>query len=181
MLLHYRLPDALPGETVIRVVHRDLFIVLKRIVLFVILLALPVALVAMVSNLFPQVMSTSIGWPLIALSVSGYLLFIWLLFFFSIIDFILDVWIVTDQRIIDVRQSGFFSRRISEQRIARIQDVSSEMHGFFGTLLKYGNVTVQSAGQENKLFFEEVPHPEDIRDLLTRLSTQAAEKSEHSS
>lgn len=178
MLTVYHLADALPGEKVITVIHRDAFIAVKRVLSFALLLALPIALIAMINNLFPALSERIWAWPALLLALSAYLFFIWLLFFFSLIDYILDVWIITDKRIIDIRQNGFFSRTISEMHLSRVQDVSSETHGFFPTFLKYGNVIVQTAGEHNKLFFEEVNHPEHIRDILMKIvSEQHAAKS----
>ncbi len=171
MLSAYRLAGPLPGEKVVTILHRDIFIVLKRILLFIVLLALPVALLFMLNRLFPALNQGLIVWPIIVMSASAYLLFIWLLFFFSIIDYLLDVWIITDQRIIDIRQSGFFSRTISELRLSRIQDITSDVSGVWATIFKYGNLKVQTAAQEEKFHFEEVGHPERVRDLLIRLSS----------
>lgn len=175
MLSVYRLAGPLPGEKVISVIHRDAFIAIKRVIFFLLLLVLPLILMVMIRTLFPDVIFTTWMWPMILLAASAYLFFIWLLFFFSLIDYFLDVWIITDQRIIDVRQHGFFSRSISEMRLSRIQDVSSEQHGFMPTLLHYGNVIVQTASDSNKLFFEEVAHPEHIRDVLMRLTAEKKE------
>lgn len=168
----YHLPDPLPGETVLQVIHRDSFIALKRIFLFIVLLALPVGLFFMLSQLFPDLHNGLLAWPIIVLSASGYLFFVWLLFFFSIIDYILDVWVVTNERIINIEQNGFFSRTIAEQHLSKIQDVSSDVHGFWPTIWKYGNVTVQTAGEFGKFHMEEVPNPDRIRDMLVKMSSQ---------
>ncbi len=182
MLSVYRLAEPLPGEKVITVIHRDALIVLKRIVLFLVLLALPVVLLLMLQNLFPSLLETALVWPLILLAASAYTLFIWLLLFFSIIDYLLDIWVITDQRIIDVKQNGFFSRVIAEQRLSRIQDVMSETKGFWPTIFKYGTVIVQTASQNERISFEEVSHPERVRDLLIRVSSpvREAEPVQHS-
>jgi hypothetical protein len=179
MLNLYRLPHPMPGEQVIRIIHRDTFIALKRVGLFIVLLVLPMIVLSMMSQLFPNANDTGILAIIILISLSIYLLFIWLLFFFSIIDYLLDIWVITDKRIIDVQQNGFFSRVISEQMVAKIQDISSDTHGFWPTVWKYGNLTVQTAAQTNKFYFEEISDPEEVRDLLIRLSAAAVTSSTH--
>ena len=173
MLSLYRLPQPMEGEKVIRVLHRDVFIAMKRVGLFAILLLLPLLVFLVVNE--SLVINESYNWVLVLVYIitSVYLLFIWLLFFFSIIDYILDVWIITDRRIIDVRQNGFFSRTISEQLLSKIQDISSDTHGFWGTMWGYGNLSVQTAGEKNKLFFEEIPDPETVRDMLMKLASSS--------
>lgn len=173
MLHLYRLPHPMPGEKVVRIIHRDVFIALKRVGLFVLLLALPAIVLLMINQIFPTIDNSGMITIIILLSLSVYLLFIWLLFFFSIIDYILDIWIITDKRIIDVQQNGFFSRVISEQMVAKIQDITSDTHGFWPTVWKYGNLTVQTAAEQNKFYFEEISDPEEVRDLLIRLAASA--------
>lgn len=165
----YRLPDALPDEKVEFAVHRDAFIAVRRVIFFVLLLALPVILFFMINILFPSLVEKVWVWPLLLTLGSAYVLFVWLLFFFSLLDYFLDVWIITGHRIIDIRQNGFFSRSVSEVRLDKVQDVSSQVNGFFPTVLKYGNIIVQTASENNNLYFEEVSHPEHIRDLLVKL------------
>ena len=86
------------------------------------------------------------------------------------IDYILDIWIISDQRIIDVRQKGLFSHDTSEVKFSRIQDISTDMSGVLQTFFKYGTVTVQTASDQDKLFFEQVPNPEQIRDMLMKMT-----------
>ena len=170
MMHLYKLPHPMPDEKVIRIIHRDVFIALKRVGLFVLLLALPAIVLLMINDILPSADDFGIVTIIMLLSLSVYLLFIWLLFFFSIIDYFLDIWIITDKRIIDIQQNGFFSRAISEQMVAKIQDISSDTHGFWPTVWKYGNLTVQTAAQTNKFYFEEISNPEEVRDLLIRLA-----------
>lgn len=176
MLSFYRLPQQMPDEKIIRILHRDIFIAFKKVVLFIVLLALPILVMLVVGESFSSIEEGSVISIIIILSFSIYLLFIWLLFFFSIIDYLLDVWVITDKRIIDVRQNGFFSRTISEQMLSKVQDISSDIHGFFPTVFKYGNLTVQTAAENNKIYFEEISDPETVRNLLIRMCDSGEKK-----
>ena len=109
------------------------------------------------------------SYPLTVLVISSYFLFVWLLFFHAFIDYYLDVWIVTNQRIINIEQRGLFSRTVSEQKLYRVQDITSEVHGFFPTLVHYGDVFIQTAGEETRFVFKQVPHPYDIRKVIINL------------
>jgi hypothetical protein len=169
MLSQYRLPHQMPDEKIIRILHRDVFIAFKKVLLFIVLLMLPILVMLVLGDSFSALEEGSVISIISILAFSIYLLFIWLLFFFSIIDYLLDVWVITDKRIIDVRQNGFFSRTISEQMLTKVQDISSDIHGFFPTVFKYGNLTVQTAAENNKINFEEISDPEVVRDLLIRM------------
>ena len=140
-------------------------------------------------NIFPvivfAVMYFLLGWELdpegplfvvIAFATSLFYLNAWLMYFHEFIDYRLDVWILTDQRIINIEQEGLFSRTISELNIARVQDVTSEVQGHLQTLLDYGNVYVQTAGEQQRFIFENVPHPEEISRLVVRANDAATQR-----
>ena len=112
---------------------------------------------------------------LIVLSASSYYLFIWLFFFHHWIDYYLDVWVVTDQRIVNIEQNGLFSRTIAEVNIEKIQDVTSEAKGKLATLLKFGDVHIQTAAEEKRFIFSEVPNPREVAKTITELH-RAAER-----
>jgi hypothetical protein len=169
MLSIYRLPNKLTDEEVVKVMRRDLFILLKKILFFIVLVILPYIFFYFI--ILPQfnLLHGPISYPLIVIGASSYYLFIWLFFFFSFIDYYLDVWVITNERIIDVQQRGFFSRIISEQKLFRIQDVTSEVHGIIPTLLRYGEVHVQTAGTKQRFLFHQVPDPDKVRDIIIKL------------
>ncbi|MFA4941450.1 MAG: PH domain-containing protein [Patescibacteria group bacterium] len=180
MLSIYRLPGKLPDEKVMKVLRRDLFILVKKILFFLLLLILPFVLSYLVAtSIFPEILFGQISYPLFILLVSFFYLFLWVFFFFSFIDYYLDVWIITNERIINIEQQGFFARTISEQRLERIQDVTSEVEGFFPTILKYGNVYVQTAGAKERFFFSEIPNPDEVRDTIIKLAEISKKRAAH--
>ncbi len=169
MFSRRKLPNQLPGEKVIKHVRRDLFILFKNVAFLVFLVILPMLILWMILSIYPNLKYGEISYPLMILSGSAYYLFVWIFFFFSFIDYYLDLWIVTNRRIINIEQRGFFSRIISEQKLYRIQDVTIETRGIFPTVLKYGSVFVQTAGTKRNFHFEEVPHPDQIKDTIISL------------
>ncbi|MDD4901414.1 MAG: PH domain-containing protein [Patescibacteria group bacterium] len=169
-MLYFNLPRRLPNEKIIKIIRRDSFILFKRMVFVLILICLPALVAGMIFNLFPNLIAGEISYPIIALAISGYTLFIWLFSFFSFIDYYLDVWLITNERIIDVRQEGFFSRTVSELKLFQIQDVTSELQGFFQFIFKYGDVHVQTAAEVGRFVFSQVPNPEKVRDIIIKLA-----------
>ncbi len=96
-------------------------------------------------------------------------LFIWNFFFILWLDYYLDAWIVTDERIINIEQRGFFTRNISELKLTKIQDVTSEIIGVIPTVLDYGNIYVQTAGEKERFVFYEIPQPNQVKNAIIRL------------
>jgi hypothetical protein len=179
MLKVYRLPGMMDGEQIVKILRKDLFILFKKVMAFAILIILPYIFFRFITGIFPNLMVGDISYPAIMLSGSVFYLFIWLFFFFSFIDYYLDVWVITSKRVIDVRQNGFFARTISELELEKIQDTTSEVKGVFPTIFKYGNLFIQSAGEKERFVFQDVPCPDEVRDVIIKLiSTNKEVKNE---
>lgn len=171
-MLIYKLPGKLPHEKIIKILRQDGFVLLLKLLAVVVLAGLPALVGLIIFSLYPNLLLGEISYPLIILAVSGYVLFIWLFGFFSFIDYYLDVWVITSERIIDVRQEGFFSRTVAELKLFQIQDVTSELNGFFKFIFRYGDVYVQTAGEVGRFVFKQIPDPEKIRDIIIKLTEE---------
>ena len=101
----------------------------------------------------------------------------WITFMVIWTNYYLDVWIVTNKRIIDIEQYGLFSRDVSEFRLDRIQDVTIEVKGILPTLLHFGNIHVQTAGETHKFIIKNVPKPYRVRDVLIKEHDRAVVES----
>jgi len=169
MLKIYRLPGMMADEKIIKVLRKDLFILFKKVLAFAVLIIMPYIFFRFIIGLFPNLMVGQISYPVIMLSGSVFYLFIWLFFFFSFIDYYLDIWVITNKRVIDVRQNGFFARTISELELQKIQDTTSEVNGFFRTIFHFGNLFIQTAGEKERFVFQDVPSPDAVRDVIIKL------------
>lgn len=72
--------------------------------------------------------------------------------------------ILTNLHLIQVEQTGLFNRNVSQLSLARVQDVSAKRSGLLATILNYGNVEVQSAGEQEKFVFRNAPAPQQLAD-----------------
>lgn len=100
-------------------------------------------------------------------------IFLWLALFITWVNFYLDVWIITDNRIVDIEQIGLFNRHISELKHNKIQDVTSEVKGVIPTLFDYGDVYVQTAGNKQRFVFKQIPSPTNTRNIIMQLQKKA--------
>jgi len=105
-------------------------------------------------------------------------LFIWNFFFILWLDYYLDAWIVTTERIINIEQRGFFYRDISELKLTKIQDVTSEIIGVIPTLLDFGNICVQTAGETERFTFRQIPNPNYIKNVIVQLQEKEKKSEE---
>lgn len=105
-----------------------------------------------------------------------YILFVWESLFFRLADYYLDTWIVSDHRILEIHQRGFFKRDISELRLSKIQDVSVKIEGILATFFNYGDIIIQTAGVIPEFKFEEVPNPQVVKSRILELYDQFIKK-----
>ncbi len=106
----------------------------------------------------------------------AYYLLLWSTLFYEAMIYLLDTWIVTNDRILDIVQRGFFYRTVSELNLAKIQDISVRMKGIMQTVFDYGDIEIQSAGTVNKFLFRQVSHPHMIKDEIMKLVLEAKKR-----
>lgn len=70
--------------------------------------------------------------------------------------------IVTDKNLYQVTQNSLFSREISQFALERLQDVSASQKGLLATLLDFGDVTAETAGEEDAFVFRTAPRPQRL-------------------
>lgn len=156
-----------PQEHLIHVFRKHWIIFVFELILFAIVAALPVAAV-WVGLSIAQV--TLLPNMLLVLQVIGaaWLLFVWIAFFIVFTDHYLDVWILTNERLIDAEQKGLFGREIAVVRTEKIEDVMTKVTGIFPSIFGYGDVHVQSAGAEREFVLRSVNNPKLARDLIMK-------------
>lgn len=169
MLNLHHLPNQAPDEKVVLMLRRHAFIIFLEIAILVFLAAVPFAARFMVLNVQPEFFNDEVHTMLTSLALYTWELFIWMFLYRAFIDYYLDVWIVTNKRIINIEQEGLFSRHFSEQKLFRVQDVTSTQKGFFATFLDYGDVSIQTAAEQQRFLFEQVPHPTQVALRITEL------------
>lgn len=102
-------------------------------------------------------------WTLIAI---GWWLFVWLWFFLALADYYLDVLVVTTERVIYIMQHGLFHREIAELRLSRIQDITTIVNGVLPTMLNFGDLRIETAGETPEFTILQIPHPEQVKNRI---------------
>lgn len=159
----FLVPNARPGETLVLVLRRHWMTIVRRALLYLFLFVLPLVLFLVFrDDLLPALEDRSVTGILLVMGASLYYLFVSVYAFHSWLDYSLDVWIVTNERILNIEQLGLFSRVTSELPIDAIQDVTVEVHGALPTMLQYGDVHVQTAAETPRFLFDDVPNPSEV-------------------
>ncbi len=139
---------------------------------FALLLALPFALWFLLQNVWPELLTGPISFPLLVLLGSTYFLSVGVFLYTYFVTFYLDLLVVTNDRLMSIKQQGLFARTISELDLYKIQDITSEVKGVFATVFGYGKLTVQTAGASEEFVIEDIPHPEELRQAILDLAEE---------
>ena len=71
----------------------------------------------------------------------------------------LDVTVVTNKRILDLEQTGFLSRKISECTLSRVQEVNAQKGGILGNLLHFGDISIHTSADKSDFNIRWIHHP----------------------
>lgn len=158
--LHRKIPIRfIEGESVIEVVYRHWFILLRDEAPAIIILIVGVALSVLLRNSNPQS-----GLPgllaamavLISLVVGG----------LTYMNWADDVFILTTHRVIDIDRLFFLLAEYSNDApYARIQDVHVERN-WLGMLLGFGSIAVETSGRKYPIKMNDVPRAFSLMDRI---------------
>lgn len=95
--------------------------------------------------------------------------FLWIGIFVLWTSYYLDVWVVTNKRIMNIRQQGFFAREVSTFRIDRVQDVTVTIEGLIPTLLDFGDITAHTAGDNRSFTMHSAPNPALVKEIMSEI------------
>jgi len=170
----YHFNDLAENEKIVKIIHRHWFDVLQQFFIsFVLIGALILGFIIMPS--FFQ-FENSEEYKILLFIESGAAIFIWIYMFLIWIDYYLDVWVITTERIINIEQKGLFVRHVSELKLVKIQDVTTEVEGFLPTLLNYGDVHIQTAADQVRFIFRSVPDPYHIKSEIMKRHKESQKK-----
>lgn len=114
--------------------------------------------------------------PMIIFLIFFWILVMWIFFFIAWTNYYLDVLVITNKRIIDIEQLGLFARDQAEMRLENVQDVKVEVVGFMQSLLRLGDIHIQSAGQMREVLAKGFPDPHRIKSILVRAQDEVLKK-----
>lgn len=153
------------GEKIILLLRAHVITLLPIIVFIILLVFLPVIVLAVLG--FFNLPLTGFLAPVQFLLI---LVFWYLLVFaFSLYKFIFwyfNVYIVTNERVIDFDFRGILHKQTSFAKLNQIQDVTPKMLGFFSTFFNYGDIYIQTAGERQEFEFHKTPRPDEVSNRI---------------
>jgi len=95
----------------------------------------------------------------------------------SFIGWFFNIYIVTNERIVDIDFYYLLYKKFAEAELARIQDIRYTSGGILAAMFNFGNVVVETAGEAPNIDFESIPHPERVVETIRELTEH--EEAEH--
>lgn len=109
----------------------------------------------------------SLIWPgsfeLLYLAMAGFGIGL-LLFFYQWILWYFTIFILTDQRLRQVKQQGFFGKNVIDLGVSKIQNISYNVPGLTGEMFKFGTIVVQT--YVGDLVLDKIHHPDEVYNKL---------------
>lgn len=143
---HKQFEDQLDGEEVLYVFRKHPIVMRKGFVI-----AMLAILLGTVPSLIKPEYIYLAGGLLAGFMLAG-IVFLphWITWYFSI-------FIVTNQRFIQIKQKGFFHKKSSDLGLNHIQSMNHEVKGVEETLLGFGKITMQT--YMGDMVLHDIPHP----------------------
>jgi hypothetical protein len=79
-----------------------------------------------------------------------------------------DLWTITDQRLVDSYRSSPLSLKITSADLVDIVDTAMNRSGLLATMLNYGDIRCETAGERQDISLAAVPRPQEVHALIDR-------------
>ena len=88
---------------------------------------------------------------------------------FMFLQWFFNVGIITNQRIIDIDFRNILNKQVSEAKLGRIEDITTTSGGYLSSIFNYGDILVQTAGEQNNIEFYKIPNPAQVVKVINSL------------
>jgi hypothetical protein len=164
-------PGQQDNETICLVLREHWIVLFMKVFVWSVFVIMLMALHYFDTYYFP-------GWlgpellPIIEMLKICFLMFLVLGLFIIFVLYYLNVYIITDERIVNIEQAGLLHHTVSELHLDQIQDVTAEIHGLPENIFDYGDVYIQTAGETERFLFHNVPGPSKVTKTILDLYEQ---------
>jgi uncharacterized membrane protein YdbT with pleckstrin-like domain len=147
--------DLQNGEKVIKMVRRHPVFLISKLIMAAVAGIIPFVVIFIVAGdgttgtvLRVVAVLWLIGWGIAA--------------FFMYYRYNNDVWLITNQRLVDSLKTNPFSHRISSTDLINVQDMSVNKSGILPTMFNFGDLLCQTAGIQKNFVLSGIPEPTQI-------------------
>ena len=145
--------------------------------IFFVLQVIPLIFMAIIPAFFPGLVTFFLPESISSMQDAFFVLYglwliiLWVWAFELWTKYYLDMWVLTTHKIMSTDQRSLFNRYMATLELEKIQDVTVEVNGFIETMLGYGTLRVQTAGEMRPFVMEDAAQAEQCKQII--LDTQA--------
>jgi hypothetical protein len=153
------------GEQVLAVIRRHPFFLWPRTLLWLgFALGGPILLYWILSLTTIQDEVSTVFWIITA---------IWVVFwgvrlFLNWYQYQYDIWIITNQRILDSRKATPINHKLATADLINLQDITVHRRGVFASILGFGDVSCETATARDAFVLSGVSRPVEVQSLIDR-------------
>lgn len=155
------------NEKILLFLRRHFITNISWIFIAIILTLIPV----LIPFLFP-LLNLNISFVPTGLITISFLFYYLAIFSYALVSFMTwfyNIFIVTEQRVVDIDYSNTVIHNVAETKMSHIQDVNYTQVGFISSIFNYGNVFVQTAGSEVNFEAMSAPNPREATKIIANL------------
>jgi hypothetical protein len=157
-------------ESIILFLRAHFITNLSWIFMTLVLVILPIIIFAYISSFEIGFLSTKEASNFSIIFVIFYYLLVSSYVFISFLHWFYNVFIVTSERVVDIDYSDIVVHNIAIASLSHVQDVNYTQSGFISTFFDYGDIFVQTAGDERNFEAYSIPKPREATHIIGDLT-----------
>lgn len=153
-------------ETLLAIIKPHWFGIFR---LYFVVLVGVIAAASLIMFLLPDFISREDNpgvYSVIALLAVVFVAIMLLILFVATIIYFQSKLVVTDKTITQTLQTSLFSKKTSQLAISSVEDVTANTNGFFPTVIGYGRLLIETAGEQENFHFDYCPHAEHYAKIV---------------
>jgi|SRR3989338_1326266 len=157
------------NELIILFLRAHLITNVSWLVLSLILITLPIIALIFLPKLGINFSASSQTIRFTGVYIFFYCLIVFSYVFINFLHWFYNIFLVTTERIVDVDYSDIVMHNIASTNLNHIEDVNYTQSGFIPTLFNYGNLFVQTAGNERNFEALSISKPREATHIIGNL------------
>jgi uncharacterized membrane protein YdbT with pleckstrin-like domain len=77
-----------------------------------------------------------------------------------------NIYIVTNQHVVDITFDSLLNREVTESQYEELQTVTARVKGVIREFFNFGSVFIETAAKDENLIFADVPNPDQVADRI---------------
>ena len=151
-------------ESVLLLARRHWMYLYPKLLLQALVGLLPIVLLTTIASVGPGLSGTT-GVIVLILDLlwAGY----WVVrIYFTWFRYNNDIWVVTNQRIVDSLRRHWFHHRMASADLIDVEDIAVQREGPLPTMFNFGDLRCQTAGTEPNFILAGIPNPANVLSQL---------------